>query len=137
MTPTPVGLTGDVDCNDTVNTIDAALVLQYDAGFLASLVCQQIGDINGDGRVNSIDASFILQYAAGLIDQLPPERAFVGTVVTVHGRETDCLALDTGQDRWVLWDPTGLSVGERVRVMGFIDRFAAFCGVTPCSTTPQ
>jgi len=130
-TPTPVRLSGDVDCDNTVDTIDAALVLQYDAGFLAALDCQPAGDINGDAQVNSIDATFILQYAASLIDRLPPARPFVGTVVIVRGREAECFALDTGPETWVLWDPVGLSAGERVRVIGFIDPFAAFCGFTP------
>lgn len=130
-TATPRPVVGDVDCNRRVTPIDAALILQYDAGFLDSLDCPATGDINGDGRSNSIDASFVLQYSAELINELPPVREFVGTVVLVIGREVDCLALRTGGDTWILWDSTGLEVGDRVRVTGFIDPFAAFCGFTP------
>ncbi len=130
-TPTPAPVLGDVDCDDSIDTIDAALLLQHGAGLLDSLDCPLNGDINGDGATNSIDASFVLQYAAGLIDQLPPERTFVGTVVLVLGREVDCLALETGAETWILLDPADLSVGDRVRVRGFIDPFVAFCGFTP------
>lgn len=68
-TPTPVntGLLGDVDCDHDVDSIDAALVLQYDAGLIHSLSCFDNGDISHDGYVNSIDATIILQLAAGLI----------------------------------------------------------------------
>ncbi len=68
-TPTPVnaGLLGDVDCDHDVDSIDAELVLQYEAGLIHSLSCFDNGDINHDGHVHSIDATIILQLAAGLI----------------------------------------------------------------------
>jgi hypothetical protein len=68
---TPV-MIGDVDCGGGVNSIDAALVLQYGAGLIDTLPCQQGADVDGDGTVNSIDASLILQYDAGLIPRLRP-----------------------------------------------------------------
>lgn len=71
-TPPPQALTGDVNCSHTVDSIDAALVLQLSAGLVSSLGCQQNGDVNGDGQINSIDAALILQYVAGLISHLPP-----------------------------------------------------------------
>jgi len=71
-TPTPPTRPGDVDCGGSVNSIDAALVLQFDAGLLHTLHCPQNGDTNRDGRTNSLDAALILQYAAGLIANLPP-----------------------------------------------------------------
>ena len=71
VTPTPVvtpaARPGDVDCGGTVNSIDAALVLQFSAGLLHSLSCPLNGDMNGDGHINSIDAALILQHVAGLI----------------------------------------------------------------------
>lgn len=66
-TPTPARRPGDVDCGGTLNSIDAALVLQFDAGLLQSLACPQNGDLNNDGRTNSVDAALILQHVAGLI----------------------------------------------------------------------
>ena len=63
---------GDVDCNSDVNSIDAALVLQFDAGLIATLPCLPAGDVNGDSEINSIDAALILQFTAGLLSSLPP-----------------------------------------------------------------
>ena len=67
-----VGMPGDANCSDETDAIDAALVLQLNAGLLDSLNCQQNADVNGDSRVDSIDAALILQYTAGLLDRLPP-----------------------------------------------------------------
>ena len=63
---------GDVDCDGDVDSVDAQLVLQYEADLISSLPCQLNGDVNVDGTINSIDAALILQYHAGLIDDLPP-----------------------------------------------------------------
>jgi hypothetical protein len=66
------GVLGDANCNDEVDAIDAALVLQLNAGLVDSLTCEDNADVNGDGRVDSIDAALALQFIAGLLDQLPP-----------------------------------------------------------------
>ena len=73
-TPTPSeppgslpGLPGDVNCSGNTNSVDAALVLQYDAGLVYSLACAENGDLNDDGDVNAIDAAIILQEVAGLL----------------------------------------------------------------------
>jgi hypothetical protein len=63
--PTPSSsIPGDVNCDGLLTSIDAALVLQYNAG-LASLACPSNGDINHDGAINSIDAFIILTIVAG------------------------------------------------------------------------
>jgi hypothetical protein len=62
---------GDVNCDGAAGAIDAALVLQVNAGLTYSLPCLQNTDVNRDVQINSIDALLILQYAAGLIHQLP------------------------------------------------------------------
>jgi len=61
---------GDANCDGNVNSIDAALVLQYSAGLIDSLACQEAADANHSGSVNAIDAALILQYVAGLIASL-------------------------------------------------------------------
>jgi hypothetical protein len=58
---------GDVDCDGDVDSIDAALVLQYDARLTATLPCLWNADVNHDGDINSIDGTIILQIAAGLV----------------------------------------------------------------------
>ena len=70
--PLPAGLPGDANCDDTINSIDAALVLQLSAGLIDSPPCPGSADVNGDGSINAIDAALILQYGAGLIPGLLP-----------------------------------------------------------------
>ena len=55
-----------------VNSIDALLILQFDADIITSLPNMRSADVNLNGRVNSVDAALILQYDAGLIHVLPP-----------------------------------------------------------------
>ncbi|MCH8161672.1 MAG: dockerin type I repeat-containing protein, partial [Chloroflexi bacterium] len=69
-TSTPVS-SGDANCDGAVDAIDAALVLQRDAGLVSALPCGERADVNGDGLLNSLDAVLILQFAADLIPQLP------------------------------------------------------------------
>jgi TolB protein len=59
---------GDVSCRDKTNSIDAALVLQYDAALLSGLPCTEMGDVNTDHRIDALDALVILQLEAGLIE---------------------------------------------------------------------
>ena len=63
---------GDASCDGNVNAIDAALILQFSAGLLGALDCQDAADVNNDGAINSIDAALILQFTAGLLDSLGP-----------------------------------------------------------------
>jgi Tol biopolymer transport system component len=69
-TPTPPARPGDVNCDGSVTSIDAALVLQYSAGLLDDLRCGGFGDVNRDGVVNAIDAALVLQHVAGLLARL-------------------------------------------------------------------
>ena len=68
--PTPAKQPGDVNADGTVNSIDAAFILQFGAGLLALLPNPDSADLNGDDTINSIDAALILQFDAGLIDSL-------------------------------------------------------------------
>jgi hypothetical protein len=63
---------GDANCNDVVNAIDAAFILQHDAGLLATLPCPDEADVNGSGNADPLDALLVLQFDAGLLTQLPP-----------------------------------------------------------------
>lgn len=62
---------GDVDCSNAVTAIDAALVLQLEAGLIAGLVCNMNADVTLDGQTNPVDALLILQFTAGLVPSLP------------------------------------------------------------------
>lgn len=67
-TPTPAAAErGDANCDHHVNSIDAALVLQYVAGLAGLPSCPTGADADGNTHVDSIDAALILQYTAGLI----------------------------------------------------------------------
>lgn len=61
---------GDVNDDGVVNAIDAALVVQFNAGLIDVLVNERSADVNGDGDITSVDAALILQFTAGLIDEL-------------------------------------------------------------------
>ena len=69
-TPTPVGVPGDVDCNGTVTSIDAALLLQFIAALTDTLPCENNSDVNDNSSVDAIDVTLILQFTAGLLDSL-------------------------------------------------------------------
>lgn len=64
--------TGDVDCDGTINAIDASAVLN---GYAAAqtggtnYINETLGDFNGDGTINAIDASMILAYYAEMQTQ--------------------------------------------------------------------
>jgi hypothetical protein len=68
-TPAPE-LTGDVNCNGIVNSIDATLELQFVSGLLHSLQCEDVADVDHNGSITSIDVALILQYIAGLLGNL-------------------------------------------------------------------
>ncbi len=66
-----LALPGDVNCDLTLNSIDAALILQLEVGLTASLGCDDTADVNRDGTIDGRDAALILQLDAGLIERLP------------------------------------------------------------------
>jgi hypothetical protein len=63
----PGFMMGDANCDQQVSSVDAAVVLQYEAGLIENQGCLAASDVNRDGRTDSIDASLILQREAGLI----------------------------------------------------------------------
>lgn len=60
-------IAGDVNGDGTVNNLDAATVLKYDAGII-NLTEEQLkrADFNKDGKVDNVDAAAILKHDAGL-----------------------------------------------------------------------
>lgn len=67
-TPNIELMIGDVNCDENINSIDSAFVLQFSAGLIDDLPCQSQADVNEDTNINAIDATLILQHSAGLID---------------------------------------------------------------------
>ena len=63
-------LLGDANCDGSVNALDATFLLQFAAGLIDSLPCQDKSDVNGDGVSDSLDAALVLQFDAGLIQDL-------------------------------------------------------------------
>ena len=75
--PTPTAteepaLTGDVNNDASITSVDALLVLQYVANLLEALANLGNADVNADGNIDSVDAALILQHVAGLLPSLPP-----------------------------------------------------------------
>lgn len=68
-TPRPY-LLGDPTCDGAINSVDAAVVLQFAGGLANAIVCPLNADVNGDSIVNAVDAALILQVTAGLLDRL-------------------------------------------------------------------
>ena len=66
-TPTPEVLLGDVNCDGTLTSVDALLILQRVARLLQTLPCLEDGDIDEDGAITALDAVLILQHSAGLL----------------------------------------------------------------------
>ncbi len=65
--PSVLLLAGDANCSGTVDSIDAALILQASAQLVESLACPLNADVNGSGTIDSVDAAIVLQAVAGLI----------------------------------------------------------------------
>ena len=68
--------TGDLNADGTANSVDALLVLFYDAGLSkpraeTAALWFAGADVNCDTTVNALDATLILQAGAGLYDLRP------------------------------------------------------------------
>lgn len=62
---------GDVDNNDTVDIIDATLIMRSSAGIKTKLddLAAYRGDVNGDGDMDVIDATLIQRYLVNIPDR--------------------------------------------------------------------
>ncbi len=65
--PSTLAPLGDTNCDFTVSSIDAALILQHVAGLLPDFACVEQADVNANGDVNAVDAALVLQFVAGLL----------------------------------------------------------------------
>ena len=64
-------LCGDPTNDGVVNSLDALLILQVNAGLtMLPLPATDAADVDNNGTVGARDASLILQYSAGLLDSL-------------------------------------------------------------------
>jgi len=75
----PSFICGDVNCDSTVDAVDALFVLQYVVGLRQSsdqcppppgTLYLRAGNVNCDGTVDAVDALFILQYVVGIRPEL-------------------------------------------------------------------
>lgn len=76
-------LYGDIDLNSAIESLDAALILQYHVGidptpfaplpWLAWRI--SLADVDANQQVEAYDASLILQYYVGIINQFPLPRS--------------------------------------------------------------
>jgi hypothetical protein len=71
----PLARFADANCDGLANSVDAFLVLQWDAHLIDRLPCPDGADANADGVVDAVDASLILQASAGLLEMPPPPMA--------------------------------------------------------------
>lgn len=63
----PSRFVGDANCDRSVSSVDAAVILQFDAA-LAGIACPANADATWDGVTNSADAGLVLQNTAGLYE---------------------------------------------------------------------
>lgn len=65
---------GDVNGDGSVDNLDAALVLKYDAAIIELTEAQlSAADVSGDKSSDNLDAAMILRYDAGIIENFPAE----------------------------------------------------------------
>ena len=60
-----------MNCDRISNSLDAMLLMQYEARLIDTLACRAGADVNGDGVLGVLDAQLVLQFDAGLIDEFP------------------------------------------------------------------
>ncbi|MCH7699265.1 MAG: hypothetical protein IH865_10060 [Chloroflexi bacterium] len=85
-TPASAGVqpAGDANCDGSVSSLDAVIVLQVDAGLLDRAPCHAQADASFDGVVNSLDATIILQREAGLLATCRPgQTGFTASLTAV------------------------------------------------------
>ena len=109
---------GDVDCSESVNVVDAVLVLQLHAGLVPTLQCEHLGDVTADGAADSLDAVIILQSEAGLIEPLPALIRLIG--IPFISKIEGCILLETDKGAVPLLASVDvIPFGQQVEVTGY------------------
>jgi hypothetical protein len=60
-------LPGDFTCDDSSDSIDALVMLQYVAKLTPYPKCKSLADLDGNGELSAVDATLVLQLDAGLV----------------------------------------------------------------------
>jgi hypothetical protein len=60
-------LPGDFTCDDSSDSIDALVILQYDAKLTPHPKCKSLADLDGNGELSAVDATLVLQIDANLV----------------------------------------------------------------------
>jgi hypothetical protein len=91
---------GDANCDGSVNSIDASLILRFHAGLAGAPSCEKAADANGDETLNSLDAALILQYDGGRIDRLgAPPLDIEGSIAYIGDDGNVWITSSDGNDR--------------------------------------
>ncbi|WP_162862568.1 M6 family metalloprotease domain-containing protein [Acetivibrio cellulolyticus] len=74
LSPTPTIIIGDVNGDNSVNSLDFAYTRMYLLGISSAFPSKNgiiAADVNADSSINSIDFAYIRQYLLGYIDKFP------------------------------------------------------------------
>lgn len=80
--PTPGGtiVSGDVDCDSDVDSVDGLFVLLEVGGIPAGACVSQAADVNCSGAIDAIDALQVMRHIAGLSVNVPGGCAAIGAL---------------------------------------------------------
>ena len=108
---------GDVNDDGEVNSIDAFLLLQFNAGIIwpdPNAERYKVADLNGDGVINAFDSLLILQFHAGLLSSLPAGVANAQFETSSYTVEIESIESVVGQEGVAdlrIADITGRGIG--------------------------
>ena len=74
------GILGDVDCDETVDAVDALFILREVAEIPPEQPCIELGDVDCDLALDAVDGLGVLRYVAGIPLPTPPGCRAIGTI---------------------------------------------------------